>query len=148
GIGLWMWFAENAGKGKKDLAAVSFADAGVIGASQALAVVPGVSRSGVTIATGLFRDLDRSAAARFSFLLSTPIIAGAAASDLLKRGAVSADMRTAFLVGILVSAISGCAVIAFFLKYLQRHTLRAFIYYRLIFGIIVVALGFFRRPAG
>src|SRR5262249_40223841 len=106
---------------------------------------------GVTIAAALFRDIDRPAAARFSFLLSTPVIAGAGANSLrhlIKEGGVPAEMKTAFALGILVSAISGCAVIAFFLKYLQRHTLRAFILYRIVFGIIIVALALFRRPAG
>jgi len=150
-IGLVMWAAERAGTGRKDLAAVTLADALAIGAAQALAVVPGTSRSGVTIAAALFRDIDRPSAARFSFLLSTPAIAGAAASalhHLSKQGGVPADMRTPFAVGIIVSGLSGCAVIAFFLKYLQRNTLRFFIYYRLIFGIIVIALALFRRPAG
>jgi undecaprenyl-diphosphatase len=116
-----------------------------------LAIVPGTSRSGITIATGLFRDLDRPAAARFSFLLATPIIAGAAASKLLhmvRHGGLPAEMRIPFALGILISAVTGSLVIAFFLKYLQRHTLRVFILYRVIFGILVIALAIFRRPAG
>ena len=150
-VGIFMWLAERAGAGKKDMASVTLTDSMAIGAAQALAVVPGTSRSGVTIAAALFRDVDRPAAARFSFLLSTPAIAGAAASalhHLMKQGGIPADMRTPFVLGIAVSGLSGCAVIAFFLKYLQRHTLRFFIYYRLIFGIIVIALALFRRPAG
>jgi undecaprenyl-diphosphatase len=150
-IGLLMWVAESAGKRKKDMSGVTFTDSALIGVSQALAIVPGTSRSGITIATGLFRDLDRPAAARFSFLLATPIIAGAAGSKLyhmLKHGGIPADMRTPFALGIAISALSGCLVIAFFLKYLQRHTLRVFILYRVIFGILVIALAFFRRPAG
>jgi undecaprenyl-diphosphatase len=150
-VGVFMWMAERAGSGKKDIAGVTLTDSMVIGAAQALAVVPGTSRSGVTIGAALFRDVDRPAAARFSFLLSTPAIAGAAASalhHLMKQGGIPADMRTPFIVGILVSGLSGCAVIAFFLKYLKSHTLRFFIYYRVIFGIIVIALALFRRPAG
>lgn len=150
-IGLLMWVAERVGRYRKDIGAVSFLDAGLIGASQALAIVPGTSRSGITIATGLFRDLDRPSAARFSFLLATPIIAGAAGSKLfhmLRHGGIPADMRMPFALGIAISAISGSLVIAFFLKYLQRRTLRVFIFYRLIFGIIVIALALFRRPAG
>ena len=106
---------------------------------------------GITHWRAHFRNIDRASAARFSFLLSTPAIAGAAASalhHLTKQGGIPADMRTAFALGIAISAASGCAVIAFFLKYLQRNTLRFFIYYRLIFGIIVIALALFRRPAG
>src|ERR1051325_2801288 len=67
-IGLLMWAAENAGSGRKDLAGVTLADSLTIGAGQALAVVPGTSRSGITIAAALFRDIDRPSAARFSFL--------------------------------------------------------------------------------
>jgi undecaprenyl-diphosphatase len=151
GIGLLMWLAERVGSERKNIAAVTFPDSLMIGAAQALAVVPGVSRSGVTIAAALFRGIDRPSAARFSFLLATPIIAGAAGSALhhvMKQGGVPADMKIPFAVGIAVSAAVGCVVIAFFLKYLQRHTLRVFIYYRLIFGIIIIALALFRRPAG
>jgi len=150
-IGVVMWMAERAGSGKKNIAGITLADSIAIGAAQALAVVPGTSRSGVTIAAALFRNIDRPAAARFSFLLSTPAIAGAAASalhHLMKQGGIPADMRMPFAVGIAVSGLSGCLVIALFLKYLQRHTLRFFIYYRVIFGIMVIALALFRRPAG
>jgi undecaprenyl-diphosphatase len=150
-IGVVMWVAERAGKAKKDLGGVGFLDSLAIGAAQALAVLPGTSRSGVTISAGLLRDIDRASAARFSFLLSTPAIAGAAASalhHLTKQGGIPADMRTPFALGIAISGISGCAVIALFLKYLKQNTLLFFIYYRLVFGIIVIALALFRRPAG
>jgi undecaprenyl-diphosphatase len=150
-IGLVMWAAERMGKCRKNIGQVTFVDSAVIGLSQALAIVPGTSRSGITMASGLFRYLDRPAAARFSFLLATPIITGAAASKLfhmLRHGGIPAEMRTPFALGIGVSALTGCLVIAFFMKYLQRHTFRVFILYRLIFGIIVIALAFFRRPAG
>jgi undecaprenyl-diphosphatase len=151
GIGLVMWLAERIGAGKKTIAGIAIPDAAAIGVSQALAIVPGVSRSGVTIAAGLFRNIERGAAARFSFLLSTPVITGAALSaghHLYKSGGVPPDMRVPMAVGILVSAVTGGAVIAFFLNYLRRHTLMAFVYYRLIFGILVIALALFRRPAG
>jgi undecaprenyl-diphosphatase UppP len=150
-IGVLMWLAERVTTANKDMAGITLADSAVIGVAQALAVVPGTSRSGVTIAAGLFRNIDRRTAARFSFLLSTPAIAGAAASalhHLHKEGGLPAAMRMPFALGIAISAAVGIFVIAFFLKYLQRHTLRVFIYYRLIFGIIIIALAFFRRPAG
>ena len=147
-----MWVAERVGKAQEEHRRQSrLPDSAAIGVAQALAVVPGTSRSGITIAAGLFRDLDRPAAARFSFLLSTPIIAGAAASKLFHMIKQAASRPTCGLPsrsGSLVSAVTGCLVIAFFLRYLQRHTLRFFIYYRVIFGIIVIALAFFRRPAG
>ncbi len=113
--------------------------------------MPGVSRSGVTITAGLFRNLDRVAAARFSFLLSTPAIAGAAAKsfyDLLKHGGIPADMRTPFLLGIVLSAVTGMVVIGLFLRFLQHRTLKFFVYYRIIFGIMVIALAASRPPAG
>ncbi len=149
-VGLLMWWAESIGKRQRDLSALSGPDAIFIGAAQALAVVPGVSRSGSTISAGLLRNLSREGAARFSFLLSVPAIGAAAAKDLWEMHKVSgfhAFVETDFLVGILVSALTGCAVIAWFLRYLRRSSLRPFVYYRIIFGIIVLALAFIRRPA-
>jgi undecaprenyl-diphosphatase len=150
-VGALMWLADRTVKRQRDLATLTAGDAMTIGLSQSLAVVPGTSRSGITITTGLFRNLNREAAARFSFLLSTPAIAAAAAKalhDLHKQGGIPADMRLAFIAGVLVSAAVGFVVIAWFLKFLQRNTLMVFVYYRIIFGIIVLALAFFRSPAG
>jgi undecaprenyl-diphosphatase len=150
-VGVLMWVAERRGSRKRDLATVNVADAGVIGLSQALSIVPGTSRSGITISAALFRGIDRESAARFSFLLSTPAIAGAAAlalRDLLKHGGIGPDMMAPFIAGVVLSAATGCAVIAWFLRYLRHQTLYFFVYYRIVFGIIVLALAFFRRPAG
>jgi undecaprenyl-diphosphatase len=149
-IGVVMWLAENAGRKVRDLSTVNALDAITIGISQALAIVPGCSRSGITISAGLFRDLNREAAARFSFLLSAPAIGGAAAKtlwDMHKAHELHTLATSSFVVGVLVSAVTGCAVIAWFLHYLRRSTLRPFVYYRIIFGIIVLALAFIRRPA-
>ena len=150
-IGVLMWFAENAGRKVRDMGSVSMADALAIGGSQALAVVPGCSRSGITISSGLFRGLTRESAARFSFLLSTPAIgaaAGKALWDIHKHGGGLHTLLSAqFVVGVAVSAVTGCAVIAWFLRYLRFSSLRPFVYYRVIFGIIVLALAFIRRPA-
>ena len=113
-VGLFMWWADRQGSRKKDLGNVSPVDSITIGAAQALALVPGTSRSGITICAGLLRNLDRETAARFSFLLATPAIAGAAAKDawdLMRHGggiaAIPQDMRIAMLVGVIVSAIVG-----------------------------------------
>ncbi|HYW48128.1 MAG TPA: undecaprenyl-diphosphatase UppP [Bryobacteraceae bacterium] len=150
-VGIVIWLAENAGRRLRDLASLNFPDTVTIGVAQALAVVPGCSRSGITIASGLFRDLTRESAARFSFLLSTPAIAGAAAKalwDVHKHGGGLASLLTApFAVGVAVSGLTGCLVIAWFLQYLRHSSLRVFVYYRIIFGIIVLALAFIRRPA-
>jgi undecaprenyl-diphosphatase len=150
GVGLLMLVAENVGRHVRDLSMVTLADSISIGLSQALAVIPGASRSGTTIAAGLFRNLDRESAARFSFLLSTPAITAAAAKalqEIHKQHGLHQLLNTQFVVGVSVSAITGCAVIAWFLQYLHRSTLRPFIYYRIVFGIIVLALAFIRRPA-
>ncbi len=143
GVGLLMWQAERLPNGKKDLGHVTGADSFTIGLSQALAVIPGTSRSGITITTGLFRNLNRETAARFSFLLSAPAIAAAAAKkawDIHKHGGIAPDMRVPFAVGMAVSTVAGAVVIAVFLRYLRRNSLMPFVYYRLVFGIIVIAL--------
>jgi len=150
-LGLVMWAADRWAAHTKRLGAVSFTDSLVIGCAQALAIIPGVSRSGATMTAGLFRNLDRVAAARFSFLLATPIIAGAAAKkfyDVSKHGGIPADMHMPFAVGIMVSGLTGLLVIAFFLRYLQHRSLNFFVYYRVVFGIIVIALAIARPPAG
>jgi undecaprenyl-diphosphatase len=148
GIGLLLWWSEIKGRFQKNLGKVSLGDAVIIGAWQALAVVPGVSRSGITIAAALFRDVNREAAARFSFLLATPVIAGAALKagwNIVKAGGLAPEMQAAFGVGVLVSAITGYAAIAFFIRYLQTRTLKFFVWYRVICGIIIIALALFLR---
>lgn len=150
-VGLLIGYADTRGKRDKQLGAMSFADVLIVGFAQALAVVPGTSRSGITIATALLRNLDRAAAARFSFLLSTPAIGGAAAKaflDLAKSGGVEPGMAIPFVVGISLSALSGFLVIGFFLRFLRQNTLRIFVLYRIAFGIIVILLAVFRPPAG
>jgi undecaprenyl-diphosphatase len=149
-VGILMWIAESAGRRQRDMASLNLSDALGIGVAQALAVVPGTSRSGITISAGLFRNLDREAAARYSFLLATPAIAGAAVKalwDLHKAHALHSMLDTNFIVGVAVSAVTGWLVIAWFLRYLRRSSFRPFVYYRIIFGIIVLALAFIRRPA-
>jgi undecaprenyl-diphosphatase len=150
-LGLLMYIADRVGREKDGLNQMNLFDALVIGVAQALAIIPGVSRSGVTITAARFLHFDREASARFSFLLSTPIIAAAAAKDafdLHKEGGIPPGMQAAYLVGILVSGIVGILVIAFFLKYLRRHSLNVFVGYRIAFGIIVIALAVFFRIGG
>jgi undecaprenyl-diphosphatase len=143
-VALLMWWGEKVSSLKKPLTGIGFADALIVGCAQAAALVPGVSRSGSTITAGLFRNMTREAAVRFSFLLSTPIIAGAAllkAHELRKEG-LPAGMHMPFLVGVLVSAIVGYAAISWLIRYLQSHSLKLFIYYRIIFGVVVIVLAF------
>ncbi|MBI5405106.1 MAG: undecaprenyl-diphosphatase UppP [Candidatus Kerfeldbacteria bacterium] len=109
-----------------------------VGLAQVLALVPGVSRSGVTIVAGLLAGFRRDQAARFTFLLSIPVVAGAAAKKMidLKDAPPPADERAAMLLGIAVAAIVGYAVIRFLLKFLGKHRLDVFAYYR--FGLAIV----------
>lgn len=147
-VGLLMLWAESVGKRTKGIGQITFADAMTIGFAQALAIVPGTSRSGITITAGLFRNIQRESAARFSFLLSTPAIAAAALlafKDLYDAGGVPQDEIAAFVAGIVVSGLTGCFVIGFLLRFLRDHSLRFFVAYRIIFGILVLALAFFRR---
>jgi undecaprenyl-diphosphatase len=149
-VAIVMWLSERASRFQKPLSQIGFGDAMIVGLLQAFAVVPGVSRSGITIAGGLFRNLTREAAARFSFLLSTPIIAGAALLKLhhvMKEG-LPPGMATPFLVGIVVSAVVGYATIAWFIRYLGAKTLTVFIVYRIVFGLLVLCLGYFAGFSG
>ncbi len=142
-VGLLMWAGERVGKESRDLGQVGLLDSIIVGVAQAFAVIPGVSRSGSTMTAGLFRDMNRETAARFSFLLSTPLIAGAC----LKKGwevhhaGLAADMRMPFLIGIFVSAVVGYAVIAVLIRYLERHTFTIFVVYRVILGVILLTVG-------
>lgn len=149
-IGLLIGYADRRGRRDKQLGSMSFTDTLLIGCAQALAVIPGTSRSGITIATALLRNLDRESAARFSFLLSTPAIGGAALKslyDLMKEGGLEPGMALTFGVGIAVSALTGVLVIALFLRFLRHNSLRFFVVYRVAFGIMILLLAYFRPPA-
>jgi len=141
-VALFMWAGDRAQCHDESLREVTLTDAILVGISQALALIPGVSRSGITMSTGLFRRMQRETAARFSFLLSTPLIAGAA----LKKGleirheGLPQDMRMPFVVGIAVSAIVGYIVIGWLIRYLQQRTFKLFVIYRLIVGTAVLAI--------
>ncbi|GAB4360241.1 MAG: undecaprenyl-diphosphatase UppP [Bryobacter sp.] len=145
-VGVLLYCGERVGSRSRHIGQTTLADSFLIGCSQALALIPGTSRSGITITTGLLRGMTRGAAARFSFLLSTPIIAASGMKsvyDLSKQG-LSAEMLTPFLVGIVVSAITGLAVITFFLNYLKKRSLNLFVAYRIFFGILIIALAVVR----
>ena len=142
-VALLMWAGERVGSESHNLGQVSMLDSIIVGVAQAFAVIPGVSRSGSTMTAGLFRGMNRETAARFSFLLSTPLIAGAC----LKKGweihhsGLAADMRMPFLLGIIVSALVGYAVIAVLIRYLERRTFAIFVVYRVILGVILLTVG-------
>jgi undecaprenyl-diphosphatase len=135
-------FVADRRSGERSLSALSPSEALLIGASQALAVVPGVSRSGITISAALFLGYPRDEAARFSFLLSTPIILGAAC---LKLGALlRAPDHGAILIGVATSAVVGLLAIRLLLGYVRRGTYRPFVVYRLLVAAGVFGLAFYR----
>lgn len=144
-VALLMAYGDRVTARSRGVDGVNTGDALIIGGAQAIALVPGVSRSGITITAGLLRNFRRDSAARFSFLLATPAVAGAALVEghqLIKHG-IPAAMRLPFVFGIIISAAAGYAVIAFFIRYLQTHTLRFFVYYRLALGLIILVLAIF-----
>jgi len=144
-LGLILWYADHAGRKSRDLREMTIPRAFSIGVAQAAALVPGVSRSGATISLGLLEDFTREEIARFSFLMSTPIIFGA---GLLKLPKMVHDMRAgegdltwaALAAGFIASAIVGAAVIRWMLDYLRRRTYAAFAWYRLVVAALVVVL--------
>jgi len=138
--------AERRGTQRRTTDALSMADAVLIGIAQAIALIPGLSRSGMTISAGLGRGLQRSEATAYSFLLSTPIIAGAGAKTLvdLRKASVLFDQPGVVGVGFAVSFLAGLAAVSFLVRFLRGHTLVWFVPYRIAVAIaivIAVALG-------
>ena len=141
-LGLLLWAAERRGGFRKPLEAVGFRESQIVGVAQALALVPGTSRSGITITAGLFLGLTRDTAARFSFLLGIPAILAAGLFELraLLRHGMGDGGFLALGVASAVSAVSGYLAIAFLLRYLRTHTTHVFVWYRLALGALLLAL--------
>jgi undecaprenyl-diphosphatase len=141
-MGALLLVADWAARRARPLESIGLTDAVVIGASQALALAPGVSRSGITITTGRLFGFTREAAARFSFLLSTPLTAAAGLLQLqeLARNGLSAADAAALFPGVASAAVVGMLAIGFLLRFLQRNSLAAFAYYRFVLGGLVLAL--------
>jgi undecaprenyl-diphosphatase len=142
-MGLLLWLAERVGRRVYEMRHLGLGMAMTIGFAQALALIPGVSRSGSTITVGLFVGLKREAAARFSFLLSTPIVLGAGLKkvyDVMQEGGIPEGELWAFVVGFSAAAVSGFLCIALLLRYLQRHSTAPFIVYRLVMGALLLVL--------
>ena len=142
GLGALLYVADRVGKKSRPLNTVRMSDWLVIGLAQALALVPGVSRSGITITAGLFCGLEREAAARFSFLLGAPIILGAGLYELAKassRGMTRADLLP-MIVGVITSTLVGYLCISFLIGYLKKHSMNIFVAYRLVLGAGVILL--------
>lgn len=138
-----LFFAERVGKRVLDMQHLNVGTAISVGFAQALALIPGVSRSGSTITAGLLLGLKRETAARFSFLLATPVVLGAGLKklyDALQVGGIPSDQITGFVIGFVASAVSGFFCIAFLMRFLQRNSTMPFILYRVGLGILLLVL--------
>ncbi len=139
-----LWIADKKANpsSQTDLFNVPFKTVFLIGCAQALALMPGVSRSGITITAALFLGLTRSTSARISFLLSAPIIAGA---TVLEIGHLSAsDLNGPLLAGFISAFIGAMFVIGGLMKYIKTHTFNVFVYYRWMLGAVILAVYFFK----
>lgn len=146
--GLILWFADSVkDKGHKNIEAISFKDTLLVGTLQGVAILPAISRSGLTIAGALFQKIERKSAARFSFLLSVPAIMGAVviqSKDLLD-GKVETIGITPLILGTLVAAVTGYIAVKWMLDIIARGSLKGFSVYVWILGIIVLTAQFLGR---
>ena len=139
-FGFLLWYADWSGKRKRDEHSMSWKDIIVIGCAQAIALIPGTSRSGITITAGLLMGLTAPAAARFSFLLSIPVIVlagGVETLDYLKVASIN-DMND-LIIGALISAVSAYLCIHYFLMLLERIGMTPFVIYRLLLGVLLLS---------
>ena len=137
-LGLILWAADAFGSKKRKIDDLTFVDAIVIGFSQALAIIPGVSRSGATITTARFLGIERADAANFSFLMATPIIAGAGLHEAHK--AFNAGLTPQLGWGFGASAVFGLIAIVWLLNYVRTNTYRPFAIYRIMLAAVVIAV--------
>jgi undecaprenyl-diphosphatase len=140
--GAVLWVADRWGPRTHRLSQLTFRGAIGIGAAQALALIPGVSRSGISMSAALFAGLDRADAARYSFLMATPITALAVLYELFKlvRGDAGQVELTPLVVGVLASFVSGVLAIAVLLRYVRAHSFNVFVAYRVAFAVIVLVV--------
>ena len=136
-----LWLADRLGSRTRHIAGLTFPMALGIGAAQAVALVPGISRSGISISAGLFAGLDREAAARFAFLMATPITAGAGLWEFRKivTGEAGVDLPLVPLVaGMVASLVAGLLAIAVTLRFLRTHSTGVFVAYRIALSAVVI----------
>ncbi len=144
-MGLVLYWADRQGAKRLGLEKVTLGSSLLIGFSQAIALIPGVSRSGITMTAGLASGLTRVAAARFSFLLSAPIILGAGLVEAPKLLKMPGAITPHFWIAIIVSFLAGMAGIGFLLRYLQTKSFLPFVWYRLLLGVLVIIVILVRR---
>jgi undecaprenyl-diphosphatase len=144
-LALILAVAERISLRRRDTSTITFGDSVIVGFAQALALIPGSSRSGTTITAALFLGFTREAAARFSFLLSIPAVVASGLFELFEvRHSLTGVGVLNLSVATLVSAVTGYAAIAFLLKYLRTHTTYVFIWYRILVGGMILLLIFLR----
>jgi len=139
-LGLLLLLAEHVATRTRQVEDLTARDAAIIGCAQAMALVPGVSRSGSTITAGLFLGLDRPAAARYSFLLSVPAVVLSGLFELRHIGDGDGAGAGATLIAVVMAFIVGYASIALLLRYLATHSTVVFVIYRVVLGSLVIAL--------
>ncbi len=139
GFGVLLWYADIAGKRIRQINSIGLRDAIIIGLAQVLALVPGTSRSGITMTAALMLGLDRQSAARFSFLMAVPIILVAGLYESLKliQMNVTVDLNN-FIITAVLSAVSALLSIHLFLKFLDKVGMLPFVIYRLALGLVLV----------
>jgi undecaprenyl-diphosphatase len=137
-----LYLADRYGRKQDTVESINWRQSLTIGFSQAISIIPGVSRSGITISSGLLTGLTREGAARFSFLLSTPIVAGA---GMLKLFDIKTqDLTAPFFIGIGTSAVVGFLVIGLLLRWLRKSSFLPFVWYRLFLGVLVLLVAILR----
>lgn len=141
GFGVLLWWSDRYGRQARAEASLRLMDVVWIGLAQALALIPGTSRSGITMTAGLALGLTRSAAARFSFLLSIPVILMAGGYETLKLVQQATPVAwEAMLIGTLVAAVSAYLCIHFFLRLIERTGMLPFVIYRVLLGVVLLFL--------
>ena len=139
-FGIVLLAAERAGRQERGVESLRARDGALIGLAQALALIPGVSRSGATISAGLFLGLDRGAAARYSFLLSVPAVVLSGLFEMRHIGGEGSASAPATALATLLAFVVGYASIAFLLRFLVNNTTAVFVAYRVALGAVVLGL--------
>lgn len=143
-VGILFFIAEKKSAKNTELQSLRPKSAFLIGLAQVLALIPGTSRSGITIIAGLWQKMKREEAAKFSFLLSMPVILGAGVKKLMDLSGWSGANWLVLIIGFAVATISGYLTVNFLLKFLNKHSLNVFGWYRIILGLVIIVWVIFR----
>ncbi|MBZ1356403.1 MAG: undecaprenyl-diphosphatase UppP [Candidatus Nealsonbacteria bacterium] len=147
GFSFIMFFAEKYGKKMRNGSSITKKESLIIGLFQTIALIPGISRSGATMSAGLFIGVKRDEAAKFAFLLSGPIVAGAGLlkfNEAMNTYTIQGDTFLHFVIGIISACVFGFLTIKYFLKFISTHTLYPFIVYRIVIGVLLILISVIR----